>query len=92
MQAVFSNIIVQPQNKEEETHGSWIIPDLGKEVGLRGTVISVGPGQHTVTGEFIPTTIKVGDNVLLPPIGPVKIEVDNKQYWTCHESLVIATF
>ena len=36
-----------------------IVPDLGKEVNEVGEVVSVGPGQATITGELIPTTLKV---------------------------------
>jgi len=90
LQAVFNSIIVKPQEEEEKTFGNIVVPDLGKEKGLRGTIVSVGPGTHSLTGEFIETTLKVGQKVILPPIGPVKVEEDGQEYWSIVENQVIA--
>lgn len=42
----------------------------------QGTVLAVGPGRRTSTGELIPVGVKAGDKVLLPEYGgtPVKLE------------------
>ena len=90
LKAVFNNIIVKPQEEEEKTFGNIVVPDLGKEKGLRGTIVSVGPGTHSLTGEFIETTLKVGQKVILPPIGPVKVEEEGQEYWSIVENQVIA--
>lgn len=90
LEAVFNNIIVKPQEEEETTYGSIVVPDLGKEKGLRGTIVSVGPGSYTVTGNFISPTLQVGQKVILPPMGPVKIEEEGQEYWSCQESQVLA--
>ena len=90
LQAVFNSIIVKPQEEEETTYGSIVVPDLGKEKGLRGTIVSVGPGYYTATGQFINTTLKEGQKVILPAIGASKIEHDGQEYWSCPESQVLA--
>lgn len=90
LKAVFNNVIVKPQEEEEKTFGNIVVPDLGKEKGLRGTIVSVGPGTHSFTGEFIETTLKVGQKVILPPIGPVKVEEEGQEYWSIVENQVIA--
>ena len=90
LQAVFNSIIVKPQEEEETTYGSIVVPDLGKEKGLRGTIVSVGPGYYTVTGQFVNTTLKEGQKVILPAIGASKIEHDGQEYWSCPESQVLA--
>jgi len=90
LKAVFNSIVVKPQENDESTYGSIIIPDLGKEKGLRGTIVSVGPGHYSVTGEFIPTTLKTGQQVILPSIGPTKIEEDGQEYWSCQETQVLS--
>jgi chaperonin GroES len=90
LKAVFNNVIVKPQEEEEKTFGNIVVPDLGKEKGLRGTIVSVGPGTHSLTGEFIETTLKVGQKVILPPIGPVKVEEEGQEYWSIVENQVIA--
>ena len=90
LKATFNNIVVLPQEEEEKTFGNIIVPDLGKEVGLRGTITSVGPGGYSVTGNLIPTSLKVGQKVILPPVGPTKVEHGGKEYWICNEQQVLA--
>ena len=90
LQAVFNNVIIKPQEEEETTYGSIVIPDLGKEKGLIGTVVSVGEGFYSVTGTYIPTTLKVGQKVILPAMGPTKLEHDGQEYWSCQESQILA--
>jgi chaperonin GroES len=91
LEAVFGGIIVKPQEEEETTYGSIVVPDLGKEKGLRGTIVSVGPGYYSVTGDhFLRSTLKVGQKVILPPIGPTKIESEGEEYWACGENQVLA--
>ena len=90
LKAVFNNVIVKPQEEEEKTFSNIVVPDLGKEKWLRGTIVSVGPGTHSLTGEFIETTLKVGQKVILPPIGPVKVEEEGQEYWSIVENQVIA--
>jgi len=90
LQAIFNSIIVKPQDEEETTYGSIVVPDLGKEKGLRGTVVSVGPGFTTIAGYFVKSALKEGQVVILPPIGPVKIEEEGQEYWSCQENQVLA--
>lgn len=90
LEAKFNNIIVKPLEEEEKIFGNIIVPDMGKEVGLRGEIISIGGGNYSVTGNFIPTELKVGDVVILPPVGPVKIQFNNEEYWVCAETNVLA--
>lgn len=90
LQAVFNSIIVKPQEEEETTYGSIVVPDLGKEKGLRGTIVSVGPGYYSATGEFVSTTLKEGQKVILPPMGPTKIENEGEEFWSCSENIVLA--
>jgi chaperonin GroES len=90
LKAVFNNVIVKPLEEEETTYGSIVVPDLGKEKGLRGTVVSVGPGFTTIAGYFVKSALKEGDMVILPPIGPVKIEEEGQEYWSCQENQVLA--
>ena len=90
LQALFNAVIVKPQDTEETNYGSIIVPDLGKEVNEVGEVVSVGPGQATITGELIPTTLKVGDIVVLPTQGFTKIPHDGDEYYVGPENQVLA--
>ena len=90
LQAVFDAIIVKPIEEDDKMHGSIIIPDMGKEKNLTGEIVAVGPGKPSITGEMISTTLKVGQKVVLPQMGPVKVEIEREDYYVCSENTVLA--
>ncbi len=40
-----------------------------------GSVVAVGPGRRSLTGELIPVGVKAGDKVLLPEFGGVPVKL-----------------
>ena len=90
LKATFNAVIVKPREENEAVYGNIVVPDLGKEKALIGTIVSVGPGQSSLTGEFIPTSLKEGMEVMLPALGPSKVELEGQEYWVCPENQVLA--
>jgi|TARA_R110000787_G_scaffold46471_1_gene112807 chaperonin GroES len=90
LEALFDAIIVKPVEIEETTYGNIIVPDLGKEKNEMGTVVAVGPGKPTITGDFIPTNLKVGDKVVLPTMGFTKLPYNGEEYYVGPENQVLA--
>jgi len=90
LKAKFDAVIVQPLEEQEETYGSIIVPDAGKDRNIHGKVIAVGPGKHTVTGEFIKTTTKIGEIVVLPTMGFTKLQHKGDEYFIGAESQILA--
>ena len=90
LEALFDAVIVKPIEYEESTFGNIIVPDLGKEKNETGKVIAVGPGKRTITGELIPTNLKVGDVVVLPTMGFTKLPYDGEEYYVGPENQVLA--
>ena len=91
LKAVFDAIIVRPKEEDETTYGSIIVPDMGKEKHITGEVISVGPGRRSpLSGDLLPTSIKVGDTVVLPQVGITKLEDENGELIACDEGKVLA--
>jgi chaperonin GroES len=90
LKATFNAVIVKPREENEAMYGNIVVPDLGKEKALIGTIVSVGPGQPSFSGDFIPTSLKVGMEVMLPALGPNKIELEGQEYWVCPENQVLA--
>ena len=72
-------------------YGSIVVPDAGKDRNEQGEVVSVGPGKHTVTGEFIPTETKVGDIVVLPTMGFTKFQFNGDEFYVGSEQQILAT-
>ena len=91
LKAVFDSIILKPVEQEEELIGSLIIPDLGKEKNIIADVIDVGPGRTSfMTGELLPTSVKVGDRVIIPRVGVTTLETDEGEFLACEENKVLA--
>tara|TARA_R110001632_G_scaffold41374_2_gene103867 strand:+ start:202 stop:498 length:297 start_codon:yes stop_codon:yes gene_type:complete len=90
LKAKFDAVIVKPLEEQEETYGSIIVPDAGKDRNIHGEVIAVGPGKHTVTGEFLETTTKIGETVILPTMGFTKLEHKGDEYFIGAESQILA--
>ena len=90
LEALFDAVIVKPIESEESTYGNIIVPDLGKEKNELGTVVAVGPGKPTITGEFIPTILQVGDKVVLPTMGFTKLPYDGEEFYVGPENQVLA--
>ena len=90
LEALFDAVIVKPQDEEETTYGSIVVPDLGKDRNEHGTVVAVGPGRHIAGVGYIETEIKLGDNVILPTIGFTKLEHKGEEYYIGQENQILA--
>ena len=90
LEATFNAVIVKPLEEVETKYGSIVVPDIGKDKNEHGEVISVGPGQHTISGAFIETSTKVGDIVILPTQGFTKLEHDGVDYYVGPENQILA--
>ena len=90
LEALFNAVIVKPIEQNEEMYGSIVVPDMGKDKNEHGIVVSVGSGQHTHMGHFIPCEIKVGDEVVLPTQGFTKVEHNGEEYYVGPENQILA--
>jgi chaperonin GroES len=90
LEALFDAVIVKPQEEEETTYGSIVVPDLGKDRNEHGTVVAVGPGRHVAGVGFIETEIKIGDKVILPTIGFTKLEHKGEEFYIGQENQILA--
>ena len=90
LEALFDAVIVKPQEEEEATYGSIVVPDLGKDRNEHGTVVAVGPGRHVAGVGYIETEIKIGDTVILPTVGFTKLEHKGDEYYIGQEQQILA--
>jgi chaperonin GroES len=79
--ALHDNIIVVPLEENEQLHGNILIPDLGRERPEIGKVVAVGPGRTTEFGSFLKPNVEVGDTVLIPKIGFIRVDFDGIEYF-----------
>jgi chaperonin GroES len=71
-------ILVRPEEAEETTVSGIVIPDTAKEKPQEGTVLAVGPGKRSDTGDLIPVDVKEGDRVIYSKYGGTEITVDGE--------------
>ena len=84
-------ILVKPIDEGEKTYGSIVIPDMGKEKPEMGEVVSIGPGRTSEFGHYIPVKAKVGDVVLVPKIGTLRIDFEGDEFYIVQDKEILAT-
>jgi len=72
-------ILVRPEEGEETTISGIVIPDTAKEKPQEGTVLAVGPGKRSDSGELIPVDVNEGDRVMYSKYGGTEIKVDGEE-------------
>ena len=72
-------ILVRPEEGEETTISGIVIPDTAKEKPQEGTVLAVGPGKRSETGDLIPVDVSEGDRVMYSKYGGTEIKVDGEE-------------
>ena len=82
-------VIVKAAEKET-MKGGIIIPDTVKEKPQQGTIIAVGPGQISDSGERVKPEVKKGDVVLYGKYSGTEVNVDGVDYLILRESDVLA--
>ena len=93
LRPVNGNVILRPIEEEELMAGNIIIPDMGKEKPEMGEVLAVGPGRQS---ELDPSKIisvrscKVGDVVLVPKIGTLRIDFEGDEYYVAQDREILA--
>jgi chaperonin GroES len=84
-------ILVKPIDEGEQTYGSIVIPDMGKEKPEMGEVLAVGPGRLSEHGQLITVrSCKVGDIVLVPKIGTLRIDFEGEEYYIAQDREILA--
>ena len=82
-------VIVKPAEKET-MKGGIIIPDTAKEKPQQGTIVAVGPGSVSDSGERVKPEVKKGDTVLYGKYSGTEVNVDGIDYLILRESDVLA--
>jgi len=92
IQPLSDRVVVKPVDKDDlsKSPSGIIIPDTAnKEKPERGTVVAVGPGKYE-NGEYLPMTVKIGDNVLFSKYGYDEVKIEGNEYYILTEASVLA--
>lgn len=84
-------VLLSVTEEKEKTINGIIIPDSAKTDDVKiGIVESVGPGLYTQNGASIPMSVKVGDEVIIPPYHQGQtIKIGGKEYILLRESEIL---
>jgi chaperonin GroES len=83
-------VLIKPIDEGEQTYGTIVIPDMGKEKPEMGEVIAVGQGRMSEFGHFIPVKHKVGQIVLVPKIGTLRIDFEGEEFYIAQDREILA--
>lgn len=84
-------VLLQPIDEGEQTYGNIVIPDMGKERPEMGRVLQIGPGRMSENGTMmLVRSCKVGDIVLVPKIGTLRIDFEGDEYFIAQDREILA--
>lgn len=89
IQPLNGHIILTPIETEEQTVGNIIIPDLGKEKPEIGEVVAVSDTFNWNQGEYKRTQLSVGEKVLIPKLGTMRVSVEGVDYYIVKENDIL---
>jgi chaperonin GroES len=76
LQPLEDRIVVKPQDAESTTASGLVIPDTAKEKPQQGSVLAVGTGRRSESGDLIPMDVSEGDTVVYSKYGGTEITID----------------
>ena len=85
-------VVLRPIEEEEEMYGNIVIPDLGKEKPEMGEVVATSQTYNYNSDKFVESNLQVGDKVLIPKLGSLRITVEGEEYYITKEQDVYAKF
>ena len=84
-------IVVKPAPAEEKTASGIILPDTAQEKPQIGTIMAVGPGKTSDTGDLVKMSLKKGDKVLYGKYSGTEVNIDGEDLLIMKESDILAT-
>jgi chaperonin GroES len=84
-------IVVKKAMKEARTASGVFLPDAAVQAIEQAEVVSVGKGRWSNDGKLREVTLKVGDKVIIPQFGGLKLKMDNEDYICFREEEIVGT-
>ena len=85
-------VVVEAAAAEEKTASGIYIPDTAIVKPQQGQEAGVGPGKYAdQTGNLIPLSVKVGDQVLYSKYGGTEVTIEGTEYLIMRDSDILGT-
>lgn len=85
LQPLNGYLVLRPIEEEEQMYGNIVIPDLGKEKPEMGEVVATSGTYNFNSDTVVPSNLQIGDKVLIPKLGSLRITVEGEEYFICKE-------
>lgn len=85
-----NRVLAQRQEAEETVKGGIILPDSAKKKQETARVVAVGPGKKLDDGKLIPSSVKVGDIILMDKYSGQEVTIDEQEYIIVKSDDIIA--
>ena len=83
-------VVIKRMEEERTSAGGIVIPDSATEKPARGTIVAVGNGKISESGEVRPLDVKVGDEVLFGKYSGTELKVEGEDVLVMREDDIMA--
>lgn len=84
-----NKILVEPTPVADKI-GRIFLPENAKEKSLEGTVITLGTGKRTESGDRLEFEVKPGDKILYGKFAGTELEIGGRKFNLIHADDVLA--
>lgn len=82
--------VLKKVEHEEMLYGNIVVPDMGKEKPEVGEVVASSDTYNWQQGTYYKTKLEIGQKVLIPKMGSMKVTVDGEDYILIKETEILA--
>jgi chaperonin GroES len=83
-------LVLKPVEELSQTYGNILIPDLGKVRPEMGEVVATSETYNWHTDTYVKSTVEVGQKVLIPKMGSMKITIEGEDYFIAKDTEILA--
>lgn len=87
---MFDRILVERAKAATKTANGIYLPEKNLPKLSQATVIATGPGIASPEGKIIPTSVKAGDDILIPSFGGQSVKVGEEEYFIFRDHEILA--
>jgi len=87
---LFDNVLIKPEKEEQTTASGIVLPDSAKEKPQVGTIMAVGTGGVTDSGNKVPIIVKVGQKVIYKKWGGNELKVEGTEWLLVEQKDILA--
>jgi len=81
IEPLYDKVVVKREDPEKIRESGIVIPLPAQQASNYASVVAVGPGRmNNVSGQVVPLTVKVGDNVMISQYTNTTITIDEIDY------------